>query len=112
MQRDLAELRAIRGRIDTAIVGLQGVTFDARAAEVQEAVRVAVSHVRFFGPGHGQKGEVALRKIISLLAPEVSEVLEDEGPVEAHKIVDPAMRGDGRSVSTTLPVPYIGVEVG
>lgn len=94
MQRDLAELRAIRGRIDAAIVDLQSVAFNARSAEVREAVKVAVSHVRFYGSGHGPKGEAALRMIISLLAPEVYEVLENEGAGEAHKIVDEAMRDE------------------
>ena len=94
MQRDLAELRAIRERVDATIVDLQRVAFEARSNEVREAVKAAVSHIRFYGSGHGPKGEAALREIISLLAPEVYEVLDNEGPGEAHKIVDPARRED------------------
>jgi L-fucose mutarotase/ribose pyranase (RbsD/FucU family) len=92
MQKDLAELRAIRERIDSAIVDLQRVTFEARADEVQMAVRAAVSHLRFYGSGHGPKGAMALREIVRLLSPEVFNVLENEGEGEAHKIVDASMR--------------------
>jgi hypothetical protein len=94
MTRDLAELRAIRERIDAAIVDLQRVTFEARSEEVREAVKTAVAHLRFYGSGHGPKANVALERIVLLLAPEVATVLENEGTGEAHKIVDASMRND------------------
>ncbi len=94
MQRDLAELRAIRGRIDAAIVELQSVAFDARSPEVREAVKVAVADLYFSGGKHQGKTPASLEKIISLLAPEISVVLDNEGPGEAYKIVEPSARND------------------
>lgn len=91
MQCDIAALRAIRARIDTAIIDQQRVTFDARSNEVREAVKIMVAHLRFYGGTHRDKTPVMIERVISIIAPEVYAVLENEGVGEAHRIVDPSL---------------------
>ena len=93
-QLDLAELRAIRERIDKAIIDLQRVAFDARTREVREAVMVAVEDLYFHGGKHEGKTPIALTKIVRILAPEIHEVLDNEGAREADKIVEPMSDND------------------
>lgn len=94
MQRDLADLRAIRGRIDAAIIDMQSVAFNARLPEVREAVKEAVADLYFWGGKHQGKTPATLERIVALLAPEVDAVLQEEGASEAYKIVEPSSRDD------------------
>jgi hypothetical protein len=89
IERDLAALAEIAARAERLTADLQRIGFDARPGAVREAVQVAVSHLYFYGVGHGPKGAAAMQKIVALLAPEIGKVLVDDSARAAYQVVCP-----------------------
>jgi hypothetical protein len=84
-----ALLRQIEKRAAELAIEIDRKVYAQRPDSVRRAVDLAVSVLYFHGDGQYSKSHAALIAIVSELAPEISEVLVNEGYTAAYRILHP-----------------------